>query len=130
VLGRLGAERAWVVHGSSLDEITTAGTTAVAEYHDGAVREFELAPEDVGIPRADLAQLKGGDPAHNAGLMRDLLAGAPGPLRDIVLLNAAASLVIAGRAEDLRGGVDLAAGSIDSGRAQDVLERLVVMTNQ
>jgi anthranilate phosphoribosyltransferase len=129
VLGRLGAERAWVVHGSGLDEITTAGTTKVAEYHDGAVREFELAPEDVGIPRADLAQLKGGDPAHNAGLMRDLLAGAPGPLRDIVLLNAAASLVIAGRAEDLRGGVDLAARSIDSGAAQGVLERLVAMTN-
>ena len=129
VLGRLGAEHAWVVHGSGLDEITTAGTTTVAEYRDGKVRSFEVTPEDAGIERATLGDLKGGDPAHNAALMRGVLAGEKGPLRDIVLLNAAAALIIAGRAADLREGAALAADTIDSGKAAEVLDRLVAETN-
>src|SRR5271155_351385 len=92
VLGRLGAERAWVVHGSGIDELTTAGVTSVAEYKDGKVRSFEVTPEQVGLARVPLEALKGGEPAHNAALMRELLHGAPGPLREVVLLNSAAAL--------------------------------------
>ena len=129
VLGRLGAERAWVVHGSGLDEMTTAGVTEIAEYHDGAVRRFTVTPEEAGLKRAALDDLKGGEPAHNAALMRELLGGAPGPLRDIVLLNSGAALVVAGKAADLAGGMALAAQSIDSGSAGRVLDRLIAMTN-
>src|SRR5271169_4702282 len=84
VLGRLGAERAWVVHGSGIDELTTTGTTTVAEFKDGKLRGFEVVPEDAGLPRAALDALKGGEPAHNAALMRGVLAGETGPLRDVV----------------------------------------------
>jgi anthranilate phosphoribosyltransferase len=129
VLGRLGAEHAWVVHGSGLDEITTAGATTIAEFKDGKVRSFEVTPEDAGIERATLDDLKGGDPAHNAALMRGVLAGEKGKLRDIVLLNAGAALIIAGRAADLREGAALAADTIDSGKAAEVLDRLVAETN-
>src|SRR6266581_9777746 len=104
VLGRLGAECAWVVHGSGIDELTTAGVTSVAEFRDGKVTSFDVTPEEVGLPRSALDDLKGGEPAHNAALMRDLLGGAPGPLRDVVLLNSAASLIVAGRATSLRQG--------------------------
>src|SRR6266404_4052454 len=120
VLGRLGAERAWVVHGSGIDEMTTTGTTRVAEFKDGKVVEFKVEPEDAGIRRATIEQLKGGEPAHNAALMRDLLGGSPGPLRDVVLLNSAASLIVAGRATSLRQGAELATQSIDSGAARGV----------
>jgi anthranilate phosphoribosyltransferase len=130
VLGRLGAEHVWVVHGSGMDELTTAGTTAVAEYKDGKLRSFEVTPEDAGLPRATLDDVKGGEPAHNAALMRGLLAGEKGPLRDIVLLNAAAALIVAGRAADLREGIAIAAETIDSGKAAKVLERLVAETNK
>jgi anthranilate phosphoribosyltransferase len=130
VLGRLGAERAWVVHGSGLDELTTAGVTTVAEFKDGRVTSFEVTPEEAGLSRVSLDALKGGEPAHNAALMRDLLGGARGALRDIVLLNSAAALVVAGRVEDLRAGVAIAARSLDSGAARQVLERLVAMTNE
>ncbi len=129
VLGRLGAERAWVVHGSGIDEMTTAGVTTVAEFNGGTVTSFEVTPEEVGLPRSALDDLKGGEPAHNAALMRDLLGGAPGPLRDVVLLNSAASLVVAGRAADLPAGIAMAAQALDSGAARDVLDRLVAMTN-
>ncbi len=130
VLGRLGAERAWVVHGSGIDELTTAGVTTVAEFNDGSVRSFEVTPEEVGLARVTLEALKGGEPAHNAQLMRDVLGGAPGPLRDVVLLNSAAALVVAGRTLDLRAGVAIAAEAIDSGAARQVLDRLVAMTNE
>jgi anthranilate phosphoribosyltransferase len=130
VLGRLGAERAWVVHGAGIDELTTAGVTKVAEFRDGKVTSFEVTPEEAGLRRVALDDLKGGEPAHNAALMRELLGGAPGPLRDVVLLNSAAALVVAGRAEDLRAGVALAARAIDSGAALQVLDRLVAMTNE
>src|SRR5438128_3868588 len=103
VLGRLGTERAWVVHGAGLDELTTAGTTTVAALANGKVETFEVVAEDVGLEPARLEDLRGGEPQHNARLMRSLLGGAGGPLRDVVLLNSGAALVIAGRAADLEG---------------------------
>jgi anthranilate phosphoribosyltransferase len=130
VLGRLGAERAWVVHGSGIDELTTAGVTKVAEFNNGRVIEFDVVPEEAGLKPARIEELKGGEPAHNAALMREVLGGSRGPLRDVVLLNSAAGLVVAGRAEGLRLGADLAAQAIDSGAAQLVLDRLVAMTNE
>ncbi|GEO81639.1 anthranilate phosphoribosyltransferase [Pararhodospirillum oryzae] len=130
VLGRLGAERAWVVHGSDgLDEITTTGDTLVAEYRAGAVRRFRLSPTDAGLPLARPEDLKGGDPTYNAEALRAVLDGQPGPYRDIVLLNAAAALVVAGRAEAIPDGVTQAAGAIDSGAARSTLERLILLTN-
>jgi anthranilate phosphoribosyltransferase len=130
VLGRLGAEHAWVVHGSGIDELTTAGFTTVAEFKGGAVRSFEVAPEDAGLPRATLDDVKGGEPAHNAALMRGVLAGDKGPLRDIVLLNAAAGFIVADRAANLGEGAAIAADTLDSGKAAEVLERLVAETNR
>jgi anthranilate phosphoribosyltransferase len=129
VLGRLGAERAWVVHGAGIDELTTAGVTRVAEFNDGRVIEFEVVPEEAGLQPANPDDLKGGEPAHNAALMRDLLGGTRGPLRDVVLLNSAAALVVAGRAETLRDGAEIAARAIDSGAARRILDRLVATTN-
>src|SRR5690242_18888098 len=130
VLGRLGAEHAWVVHGDGLDELTTAGVTTVAAFADGKVETFEVVPEDFGLPRARLGDIRGGEPQHNAGLMRDLLAGAGGPLRDVVLLNSGAALVVAGRVTTVEAGIELAARSIDSGAAQRVLDELVARTNE
>ena len=130
VLGRLGAERAWVVHGAGLDELTTAGVTKVAAFEGRQGRNSRLSPEDAGLPAARLEDLKGGEPAHNAALMRDLLGGAGGPLRDIVLLNSAAALIVAGRAEDRsrRASSSPRSRSI-AGAARRVLERLVAATN-
>ena len=129
VLGRLGSERAWVVHGNGLDELTTTGATQVAALADGVVTSFELTPEQVGLRRVDVTALKGGDAAENAEMMRGVLAGAPGPLRDIVLLNGGAALVIAGRAADLAAGMALAARTIDSGAARQALDRMIAITN-
>jgi anthranilate phosphoribosyltransferase len=129
VLGKLGSERAWVVHGDGLDELTTTGTTHVAELKGGKVECFEVTPEDAGLPRARLSDLKGGDPAANAARMAVLLDGRPGPLRDIVLMNAGAALIVAGRARDLKEGVAQAARAIDSGAAKRVLERLIAISN-
>ncbi len=129
VLGRLGAERAWVVHGEGLDELTTTGATTVAALADGKVEIFEIAPEEVGLKRARLEDIRGGEPQHNARLMRELLGGAGGSLRDVVLLNSAAALVVAGRASALEDGIELAARSLDAGAAQRVLEQLVARTN-
>jgi anthranilate phosphoribosyltransferase len=129
VLGRLGAEHAWVVHGEGLDELTTAGATTVAAYRDGKVELFEVVPEDFGVPRARLEEIRGGEPQHNARLMRELLAGTGGALRDVVLLNSGAALLVAGRVADVETGIELAARSIDSGAARRVLEELVVRTN-
>lgn len=131
VLGALGAERAWVVHGEGLDEMTTTGTTQVAEWRAGAgVRLFNITPEAVGLPRAALADLNGGDAPENADALRGLLAGAMGPYRDIVLLNAAAAFLVADRAETLREGVDMAAHAIDSGAALRALDTLVEITSR
>ena len=129
VLGALGAARAWVVHGEGLDELTTAGETEVAEWRDGAVRLFTITPEAVGLPRATLADLRGGPPDHNAAAMQELLAGAKGPYRDVVLLNAAAAFLVADAVETLREGVARAASAIDSGAANQALERLIAATN-
>jgi anthranilate phosphoribosyltransferase len=130
VLGRLGAEHAWVVHGSGIDELTTAGVSHVAEYRGGLVRSFEVTPEDAGLPRAPLDAIKGGEPAHNAALMRAVLAGERGAMRDIALLNAAAGLIVADRAADLREGVAIAADALDSGKAAEALARLIAETNK
>ena len=129
VLGRLGATRAWTVHGQGLDELTTTGETEVAEWTDGAVRRFTVTPEDAGLPRADLAALRGGDAEENAVALRALLDGATGAYRDIVLLNAAAALIVADRAVDLAEGAALAARVIDDGRAAKALADLVEATN-
>jgi anthranilate phosphoribosyltransferase len=131
VLGRLGTERAWVVHGADgLDEITTTGTTYVAELKDGAVETFEISPEVANLPFARPEDLKGGDAEHNAAALKAVLAGQASAFRDIVLLNAAAALVVAGRVDDLRSGVAVAAQAIDSGAAQATLEKLIAVTNQ
>ncbi len=131
VLGKLGAERAWVVHGSDgLDEITTTGPTSVAEWKDGKVSTFEVTPEEAGLPRAAPADLKGGDSETNAEALRSLLKGNPSPYRDIVLLNAAAALIVAGKVEMLTDGVGMAAKLIDSGDAGTALDRLVAITNE
>jgi anthranilate phosphoribosyltransferase len=128
VLGALGAERAWTVHGGGLDEITTTGETHAAEWRDGQVRLFRITPEAVGLPRAQLSDLKGGAPEDNAEALRDLLNGAEGPYRDIVLLNAAAAFLVGEKVETLREGVELAAEVIDSGKAEAALTKLVEAT--
>lgn len=126
VLRNAGATRAWVVHGSDgLDEMTTTGPTSVAALEDGAIRLFEVTPEEAGLPRADAADLRGGDPEHNAAALRAVLAGACTPYRDIALLNAAGALVVAGRAASLREGVERGARALDEGRAAETLARLV-----
>jgi anthranilate phosphoribosyltransferase len=129
VLGKLGSERAWVVHGDGLDELTTTGTSFVAELNNGKVETFEVTPEMAGLKRAQLGDLKGGEPAENAAKLRAILGGEQGPLRDIVLLNAAAALIVAGKVKDLRAGVELAATSISSGAAKRALDKLVAITN-
>lgn len=128
VLDNLGSERAWIVHGEGLDELTTTGVSQVAELRDGRITTFEVTPEEAGLPLARMADLRGGDAAGNAATMRRLLDGERGPVRDIVLLNAAAALVVAGEAEYLRLGVERAARAIDSGAARGVLSRLIAIT--
>jgi anthranilate phosphoribosyltransferase len=130
-LARLGVRRAFVVHGNDgLDEITTTAPTTVREVVGSQVLERVLQPEDFGVERARPQDLAGGDASSCAAILRAILDGEPGPRRDIVLVNAAAALVAAGRAEDLRGGVLLAADAIDSGRARDKLELFVRYTGQ
>jgi anthranilate phosphoribosyltransferase len=125
-LGQLGVEGAFVVHGrEGLDEISLAGPTFLAELRAGAVRTYEVTPEDFGLSRAPLAALAGGDAAHNARMIREVLGGVKGAPRDAVLANASAALVAAGRAADFREGVAVAAESIDSGAARGKLEALV-----
>jgi anthranilate phosphoribosyltransferase len=124
-LGRLGSDRAWVVYGAGgLDEISTLGHTKVSELHKGAVNTFYVHPADAGIPLASVDDLRGGTAEENARMIEDILAGAPGPRRDIALLNAGAALLIAGAATSLGDGVDRATESIVSGRAGGVLTRL------
>ncbi|MCT7375358.1 anthranilate phosphoribosyltransferase [Chelativorans salis] len=130
VLKQLGAEKAWVVHGEGIDEMTTAGTTRVAALEDGAVRTFEVIPEEVGLARTDMAALKGGDGEHNAKALRAVLEGARNAYRDIALLNAGGALVVAGKATTLKDGVALAAAALDDGRALATLERLVDVSNR
>jgi len=127
-LGNVGTVAAWVVHGADgLDELSTTGPSYVAALKDGAVTTFEVTPEDAGLPRASLADLKGGEPEANAAAIRSVLDGAKGPFRDIVLLNAGAALVVAGKADALKVGADLAARSIDDGKARAVLDKMLTM---
>jgi len=130
VLKNLGSESIWVVHGSDgLDEITTSGATSVAALENGQIRTFEITPEDAGLPRAKPEALRGGDAERNAKALLDVLKGKPGPFRDVAILNAAAALVVAGKAKDLKEGAALAAKSIDSGEAEGKLDRLIVASN-
>ncbi|MBG54053.1 MAG: anthranilate phosphoribosyltransferase [Rhodobiaceae bacterium] len=131
VLKNLGSARVWVVHGSDgLDELTTTGPSFVAELKDGKVSTFEISPEDAGLTRAKPADLKGGDPEENTAAVRRLLDGEQGAYHDIVVLNAAASLVVAGKADTLRQGVDMAAEAIASGAAREALAKLVSISNE
>jgi len=131
VLAALGAEAAWVVHGADgLDEVTTTGISYVAELKHGHVRLFEVHPDEFGLEVADPQKLKGGTAEENAAALRGVLAGELGPYRDIVLANAAAALMVAGKAQLLADAVAIARDSIDSGRAQAALERLVEVSNK
>jgi anthranilate phosphoribosyltransferase len=126
---RLGIERAFVVHGADgLDEITTAGPTTVFQVEDGRVQKGRWLPSDFGLPQASLDDLKGGDKETNAVIIRAILAGEPGPCRDIVVANSAAALLVAQRAPDLKSAVELAAEAIDSGAARQKLEQLTEFT--
>ncbi|MGV8840374.1 MAG: anthranilate phosphoribosyltransferase [Bauldia sp.] len=130
VLGELGTERAWVVHGAGgVDEISLAGPTMVAELKDGKVTTFEITPESAGLPATPIDAIRGGDAAVNALALKAVLAGKPTAYRNVVLMNAAAALVIAGAADDLRHGVALGRTSIDSEEAAARLDRLVAVSN-
>ena len=130
VLKELGTKRVWTVHGSDgLDEITTTGPTHVAALENGFLRRFTITPEEVGLPLARPDDLKGGDPAHNAAQLRAVLDGERTPYRDVAVLNAAASLVVAEAAATLREGMGRAAQAVDSGAARATLDRLVAVSN-
>jgi anthranilate phosphoribosyltransferase len=130
VLKNLGSESVWVVHGSDgLDEITTTGPTSVAALENGKVRTFEISPADLGLKKVSGSELRGGDADTNARSLLDVLKGKNGPLRDIASLNAAAALVVAGRAKDLKDGFAQAGKAIDSGEAAARLDRLVAVSN-
>jgi len=130
VLRNLGAEHVWVVHGhDGLDELTTTGATDVAELKDGKVTVFEVTPADAGLAPAKLSDLKGGDEKQNAAAIRDVLSAKKTPLRDIALLNAAAALIVAGKAASLVDAAAIAARAVDTGAAQAALDRLVAISN-
>jgi anthranilate phosphoribosyltransferase len=131
VLNNLGCEAAWVVHGSDgLDEMTTTGPSFVAELKAGKVSTFEVSPEDAGLGVASPEDLKGGDGAHNAKALTAVMDGEPGPYRDVTLYNAAAALIVAGKAKDLKQGVEIAAAAIDGGQAKAALDKMVAITNE
>jgi anthranilate phosphoribosyltransferase len=130
VLKNLGSESVWVVHGSDgLDEITICGPTTVAALEKGVVRTFEITPEDAGFTSQKPESLRGGDAEQNATALFGVLRGAAGAFRDVAIMNAAAGLIVAGRAKDLKQGVALATKSVDSGAAVERLERLVKVSN-
>ena len=130
VLQRLGSDSAWVVHGDGMDELTTTGINQVATLEGDRVDTFALDARELGFARVTADDLAGGDAHDNARTMRNLFAGTTGPIRDIVLLNAGAALKVAGKAASLAAGITLAAEAIDSGRARDVLDRLIAITNE
>ncbi|MDP2674105.1 MAG: anthranilate phosphoribosyltransferase, partial [Dehalococcoidia bacterium] len=128
-LGRLGARHALVVHGhGGLDELSLSGPSAVHELRDGVLREYAVSPEEVGLAPAPNEAVRGGSPEENAAALRGVLDGTPGPLRDITLLNAAAALVAADLAGDLKDGVARAARAVDSGAAREKLDAFVALT--
>jgi len=125
----LGTKRAWVVHGADgIDELTTTGYTKVSESRDGVVNTFYLHPADVGLPKAPAGSLQGGDAKDNARIIESVLAGTPGPARDVVLLNAGAALFVAGAARTVQEGIARAAAALDSGDARRTLDRLVAIS--
>jgi anthranilate phosphoribosyltransferase len=125
----LGMTSAWVVHGSGLDEITTTGPSLVAALKDGEITTFELTPADFGVETVSLDAIRGGDGAVNAAALRDVLGGAKTPYRDVALCNAAASLIVAGKAKDVTEGMHLASQSLDGGGAARALETLIAISN-
>jgi anthranilate phosphoribosyltransferase len=130
VLRELGTEKAWVVHGrDGLDEMTTTDASHVAALESGRVGTFDVMPENAGLMRATIADLKGGSAADNAAAITSLFNGTRGPYRDIVVLNAGAALIVAGKTDDLKEAIALAAESLDSGRAKRALEALVDVSN-
>jgi anthranilate phosphoribosyltransferase len=131
VLAELGTIRAFVVHGADgLDEISSTGESHMCEVHEGVVRSSRVRPEDFGIARARIGDLQGGDRAENAEIIKRILAGEPGPRRDIVLMNAAAALVVGAKARDFKEGIALAAQSVDSGAAGKKLAALVELSQR
>jgi anthranilate phosphoribosyltransferase len=130
VLKNLGSEAAWVVHGSDgLDEITTAGPTAVAALENGSIRTFEIAPADIDLVPVKPEALRGGDAEHNAAALKDVLDDKPGPYRDVAVMNAAAALVVAGAAKDLKDGAEKARKALSAGTARARLDRLIAVSN-
>lgn len=130
VLGKLGSKRVWVVHGADgLDELSLSGPSHVSEYHNGRVTSFDITPEEAGLQRAALSEIRGADAAHNAHALMQILKGAKNAYRDIVLLNAAAALLVAGKADSLKEGVARAARAIDSGAAMAKLEQWIEISN-
>jgi anthranilate phosphoribosyltransferase len=128
---RLGTERAYVVHGADgLDEISTTGPTICFQVEEGKVQKGMWSPQDFGVETASIDDLKGGSPQDNAQIVRDILDGQPGPRRDIVVVNAAAALLLAHKAADIRGACQLAEESINSGAAKAKLEQLARFTTQ
>ena len=123
-LHALGTERAWLVHGQGLDELTAAGESQIVSLEHGMYREFVVVPEDAGLGRSPIDAIQGGDAVVNAAALRALLQGQGGPYRDTVLLNASAALIVAGLAHDLRAGVALAIAAIDGGAAAAALDKL------
>jgi len=127
----LGSTRAWVVHGADgIDEISTTGHTKISECHNGAVSTFYVHPSDFGVPKAERTDLQGGDAATNAAILREILAGGKGPRRDVVVLNAGASLFVGGRAGSVREGIEQAAHAIDSGAAHAKLEAMIAASKE
>ncbi|MGL4494726.1 MAG: anthranilate phosphoribosyltransferase [Beijerinckiaceae bacterium] len=130
VLRALGSTHAWFVHGSDgLDEITVTGPTKIIELKDGAIRAFTVSPQDVGLPVANAADLKGGDGAHNAAALEAVLDGTKNAYRDIAVLNAAAGLLVGGKVATLQEGVAAAQAALDSGKAKATLAKLVAVSN-
>ena len=121
-----GVSRAWVVHGhGGMDELSLSGKCPIVEMYNGKLREFEIDPKSLGLGFADVAAVRGGEPRDNAKVFHEMLDGAKGPIRDIVLLNAAAGIVVAGKADDMQQGVEIATASIDSGSARNVLDQVI-----
>ncbi len=130
VLKNLGSESVWVVHGSDgLDEITLSGPTFVAALENGTIRSFEVTPEEAGLSRVGGEALKGGDAAENAMALQGVLDGLPSPYRDVALLNAAATLIVANRAANLKEGVAIGRKSLDTGAAAATLRQLIAISN-
>jgi len=131
VLNNLGSQAALIVHGADgLDEITVTGPTFVAELKNGKVKEYQLEPGQFGLSRASLSDIKGGDPKINAELIKKIFSGRTGPTSDIVLLNAAAAVYVAGKAESIKAGIEIARQTIKSGKAMEKLENLIKLSNQ